>query len=129
MRRSQSILVVVFIVVWTAEAASASEQPATARVAAGTQSPENQEPEIRIVVERHIQNVPLNVNRLLPERRATHRYYGSLTTPPCSERVKWRLMTTAIQLSTEQVGTFTALIEGNNRPVPPLNDRPGSPIA
>ena len=75
-------------------------------------------------VESHFQNVMVNVDDLLPESRTSFRYDGSLTTPPCSEAVKWLVMTTPIQLSTEQVGTFTALIEGNNRPVQPLNDRP-----
>ncbi len=55
--------------------------------------------------------------------RIVHRHDGSLTTPPGSEGVKWLVMTTPIQLSTEQIGTFTA-IEGNNRPVQPFNDRP-----
>ncbi len=75
-------------------------------------------------VETHFQNVMVNVDDLLPESRTTYRYDGSLTTPPCSEGVKWLMMTTPIQLSTEQIGMFTALIEGNNRPVQPLNDRP-----
>ncbi len=75
-------------------------------------------------VETHFQNVMVNVDDLLPESRTTYRYDGSLTTPPCSEGVKWLLMTTPIQLSTEQIGAFTALIEGNNRPVQPLNNRP-----
>jgi len=32
-------------------------------------------------------------------------------------------MTTPVQLSSEQIGAFTALIKGNNRPVQPLNGR------
>ena len=32
-------------------------------------------------------------------------------------------MTEPIQLSSDQIGAFTVLIQGNNRPVQPLNDR------
>ena len=53
----------------------------------------------------------------------TYRYDGSLTTPPCSEDVKWFVMTTPIALSGPQIGAFTGLFHGNNRPVQPLNGR------
>jgi carbonic anhydrase len=74
-------------------------------------------------VETHFQNVTVNVDDLLPKGHATYRYDGSLTTPPCSEGVKWFVMTEPIQLSPDQIAAFTALIDGNNRPVQPLNDR------
>jgi len=63
------------------------------------------------------------VENLLPHSLKSYRYDGSLTTPPCSEGVKWIVMTSPIQLSAEQIGRFTALIKGNNRPVQPLNNR------
>ena len=50
-------------------------------------------------------------------------YAGSLTTPPCSEVVKWIVMKSPIQLSKEQIKTFTSIIKGNNRPVQPLYHR------
>jgi carbonic anhydrase len=75
-------------------------------------------------VENHFEGVTVNVDDLLPESRTTYRYDGSLTTPPCSEGVKWFVMTEAIQLSSDQIGAFRALIQGNNRPVQPLNGRP-----
>ena len=53
----------------------------------------------------------------------TYRYEGSLTTPPCSEGVKWLVMTTPIEMSPEQVAQFRAILHGNNRPVQPLNGR------
>ncbi len=74
-------------------------------------------------VESHFEHVKVNVDDLLPKTRPTYRYDGSLTTPPCSEGVKWLLMTTPVQLSSEQIGAFTAIIKGNNRPVQPLNGR------
>ena len=73
--------------------------------------------------EYHLEHVKVDVNRLLPSRKTTYRYDGSLTTPPCSEGVKWIIMTTPIQLSAMQVSAFRAILTGNNRPVQPLNGR------
>jgi carbonic anhydrase len=75
-------------------------------------------------VENHLEHVKVDVDALLPKARTTYRYEGSLTTPPCSEGVKWFVMTTPIALSKAQIGAFTALFHGNNRPVQPLNGRP-----
>ena len=75
-------------------------------------------------VENHLEHVKVDVDALLPTARTTYRYDGSLTTPPCSEGVKWFVMTTPIALSKAQIGAFTALFHGNNRPVQPLNGRP-----
>jgi carbonic anhydrase len=75
-------------------------------------------------VETHYPAVTVDVDALLPSVRTTYRYDGSLTTPPCSEGVKWIVMTTPIELSRDQIGAFTRLITGNNRPTQPLNGRP-----
>lgn len=74
-------------------------------------------------VESHFESVNVDIDELLPESQTTYRYDGSLTTPPCSEGVKWFIATEPIELSSEQIQAFTALITGNNRPVQPLNDR------
>ena len=61
---------------------------------------------------------------LLPGTQTTFRYGGSLTTPPCTEDVRWLVMTIAVEMSSEQVKALGSLFEeGNNRPVQPLNDR------
>ena len=52
-----------------------------------------------------------------------YRYDGSLTTPPCSEGVKWIVLTTPIEMSETQIAAFKAIIHDNNRPVQPLNER------
>src|SRR3954468_11956166 len=75
-------------------------------------------------VEHHHEHVKVDVDALLPAERTTYRYDGSLTTPPCSEGVKWFVMTTPIALSEPQIAAFTALFHGNNRPVQLLNGRP-----
>ena len=74
-------------------------------------------------VESHFEHVQVNVDDLLPKSTESFRYDGSLTTPPCSEGVKWIVMKSPIQLSAQQIGQFTKLIKGNNRPVQPLNHR------
>jgi carbonic anhydrase len=74
-------------------------------------------------VETHYPHVNVDVDQLLPANRASYRYDGSLTTPPCSEGVRWLVMTTPIQLSSEQIKAFTAIIHDNNRPTQPLNGR------
>ena len=69
--------------------------------------------------------VKINAADLLPVVQTTYRYSGSLTTPPCSEGVNWLLMTTPVEISTEQISALESLFDhGNNRPVQPLNDRP-----
>ena len=70
-----------------------------------------------------IKDVTLNVLNLLPSPKHTYRYTGSLTTPPCSEGVKWFVLTTPIEMSQSQIAAFKAILDGNNRPVQPLNDR------
>lgn len=68
-------------------------------------------------------DVMVNASNLLPDNRSYTRYDGSLTTPPCSEGVKWHVLTTPLQLSKAQIGKFRAIIHDNNRPVQPLNGR------
>ena len=53
----------------------------------------------------------------------SYRYEGSLTTPPCSQGVKWIVLTTPIEMSEAQIAAFKAIIHDNNRPVQPLNGR------
>jgi len=73
--------------------------------------------------ETHYPAVKVDVDALLPAVRAAYRYDGSLTTPPCSEGVKWVVLSTPIQLSAEQIKAFTQLIPDNNRPTRALNGR------
>jgi carbonic anhydrase len=74
-------------------------------------------------VESHFEHVHVDVDNLLPQSQQSYRYDGSLTTPPCSEVVRWIVMKSPIQLSKEQIRTFNAIIHGNNRPVQPIYHR------
>ncbi|MEH6543952.1 MAG: carbonic anhydrase family protein [Porticoccaceae bacterium] len=70
--------------------------------------------------------MPQTVNAidLLPKNRNYYRFNGSLTTPPCSEGVRWLVMKTVLTASEEQIDAFThSLHEPNNRPLQPLNAR------
>ena len=70
-----------------------------------------------------MKGVILNAANLLPSTKHAYRYIGSLTTPPCSEGVKWFVLTTPIEMSHSQIAAFKAILYGNNRPVQPLNGR------
>jgi carbonic anhydrase len=64
------------------------------------------------------------VEALLPKNKEYYRFNGSLTTPPCSEGVRWFVMKTPLEISKEQVAVFEKAMNGpNNRPVLPLNAR------
>jgi len=75
-------------------------------------------------VETHYPSVHVDVDKLLPRNRTSYRYDGSLTTPPCSEGVRWIVLKTPIQLSKAQIRAFTAIIHDNSRPTQPLYGRP-----
>lgn len=60
---------------------------------------------------------------LLPANRSYSRFDGSLTTPPCSEGVKWFVMKDAIEVSAAQVQKFAKVVGANARPIQPLNGR------
>jgi carbonic anhydrase len=63
-------------------------------------------------------------SEMMPENRAYYRFSGSLTTPPCSEGVRWILMKTPMTATKEQIEEFEkAVHHNNNRPVQALNGR------
>ncbi|RLM27523.1 carbonic anhydrase [Brenneria alni] len=71
-------------------------------------------------------NTPLNIDALIPAtyRHKYYRFSGSLTTPPCSEGVRWLVLDKPATISAAQIARFTAAIHhANNRPVQPLNGR------
>ncbi|MFA7317847.1 MAG: carbonic anhydrase family protein [Sulfuricella sp.] len=62
---------------------------------------------------------------LLPARRDYYRFNGSLTTPPCSEGVRWLVMKDPVTASRAQIEQFSHVMHHpNNRPVQPVNARP-----
>lgn len=66
----------------------------------------------------------VNVIDLLPADRDYYRYDGSLTTPPCTEGVRWLVLKRSVTASPKQVEAFQHLMHhANNRPVQPVNAR------
>ncbi|MGB0865571.1 MAG: carbonic anhydrase [Granulosicoccaceae bacterium] len=67
---------------------------------------------------------PISPDQLLPANRDYFRFNGSLTTPPCTEGVRWFVLKTPATASEEQLAAMKAAIgQDNNRPVQPLNAR------
>lgn len=63
-------------------------------------------------------------NTLIPTKQQYYRFNGSLTTPPCSEGVRWIIIKTPMTASREQIDTFErSMRHHNNRPVQALNGR------
>lgn len=60
---------------------------------------------------------------LLPVQHGYYGYTGSLTTPPCSEGVRWHILKEPVEVSPAQLAAFRKLYKMNARPVQPLNGR------
>jgi len=59
-----------------------------------------------------------NLDALLPKDRDYYRFNGSLTTPPCTEGVRWLVMKKSVMLSAAQIETFKKVMHHhNNRPL------------
>jgi carbonic anhydrase len=74
----------------------------------------------------------VNAKDLLPSQKGYYHYSGSLTTPPCSEGVRWFVLKKPVFVSQEAIDHLHAVISqfpgyggfpDNNRPVRPLNGR------
>lgn len=65
-----------------------------------------------------------DLTSLFPADRHYYRFSGSLTTPPCTEGLRWLVMKNPVTLSRKQLRTFQQALEhSNNRPIQPLNGR------
>jgi carbonic anhydrase len=65
----------------------------------------------------------VNVAELLPSKQGYYTFEGSLTTPPCSEHVKWLVLKDPVELSVAQIGVFAKRYPNDARPLQSLNDR------
>lgn len=65
----------------------------------------------------------LLASEMMPSNQDYYRFSGSLTTPPCTEGVRWILIKTPMTASKEQIEALTALTQNNNRPLQALNGR------
>lgn len=70
-----------------------------------------------------VKGVTFNPGGLLPTNLAVYRYEGSLTTPPCTEGVRWHVATHRVTASASQIAALNAIMGDNARPVQPLYGR------
>jgi carbonic anhydrase len=68
-------------------------------------------------------SVKVNATGILPGKKSFYHYMGSLTTPPCSEGVRWFIMENIVSISESQLKAFTDIFKMNARPLQPLNGR------
>lgn len=68
-------------------------------------------------------DVRITAASLLPAGRGYYAYSGSLTTPPCSEGVRWLVLKTPTEVSVREVEVFAARYPHNARPIQPRNGR------
>lgn len=67
--------------------------------------------------------VSVDLASVLPKNREAYVYSGSLTTPPCTEGVRWIVLAHPIQMSKAQVASFSTLFPDNHRPLQNVNGR------
>ena len=65
----------------------------------------------------------VNAADMLPANRGYFTFNGSLTTPPCSENVRWFVLRSPVTVSKDQTASFRKIYPLNNRPVQALNGR------
>ena len=73
--------------------------------------------------ETKVPGATLDLAELLPQQRGYYTFDGSLTTPPCTEHVRWFVLKHPVRASAHQVQQFAARYPHVARPVQALNDR------
>jgi len=68
-------------------------------------------------------NVVVDAATLLPADKGYYTFQGSLTTPPCSEDVRWLVLKTPVKIAEGEIAAFGKLYPMNARPTQPLNGR------
>src|SRR5215469_5449310 len=73
--------------------------------------------------EASVAGATLSLGEFLPQQHGYYTFDGSLTTPPCTEHVRWFVLKSPVEASAAQVQQFAARYPHDARPVQPLNDR------
>lgn len=66
---------------------------------------------------------PFDLSALLPADRRAFRYEGSLSTPPCTEGVKWLVMRQPLGIDRESLAALRERAGSKQRPIQPRNGR------
>jgi carbonic anhydrase len=79
---------------------------------------------VQAVIDSVGKSTQMNPADLLPKNSNSYFHFmGSLTTPPCSENVKWYVMKEVQSASKEQISALRKFYDHNYRPVQLLNGR------
>ena len=70
-----------------------------------------------------VENVTIDATELLPAKKGYYTFQGSLTTPPCSEDVRWFVLKTPLKITGNEIAAFGKIYPMNARPTQPLNGR------
>jgi carbonic anhydrase len=62
---------------------------------------------------------PVSLRGLMPRRLTAFRYAGSLTTPPCSEGLRWNVADSYVEMSRRQIRRVRSIIGPSARPLQP----------
>jgi carbonic anhydrase len=68
-------------------------------------------------------DVTVDAATLLPSAKGYYAFQGSLTTPPCSEEVRWLVLKQPVKIADREIAAFSKLYSMNARPTQPLNGR------
>lgn len=73
--------------------------------------------------ERSYSGMTINAADFMPASKGYYSFAGSLTTPPCSEGVKWMVLKEPVKVPAAGVKSFKAIYKMNARPLQALNGR------
>ena len=73
--------------------------------------------------EQTVAGASVDLGRFVPAKLGYYTYEGSLTTPPCSEGVRWFELKSAVEASAAQLQEFAVRYPHNARPTQALNGR------
>jgi carbonic anhydrase len=73
--------------------------------------------------EEFLDNIQIDVSRILPSDHGYYTFSGSLTTPPCTEDVTWYVLKHPTTVSAAEIQQFSQLYRNDARPTQPLYDR------
>jgi carbonic anhydrase len=71
-----------------------------------------------------VPGVSIDASTLLPKDRGYYTFEGSLTTPPCSEDVRWLVLKSPLRIENSEIAAFAKVYPMNARPTQPTNGRP-----
>lgn len=81
-------------------------------------------PNLKLNEETKLELTSEEIKALMPDDKSYYQFVGSLTTPPCTEGVKWYVYKTPLAISKEQVQQFFDLYgHSNHRPIQESNGR------